>query len=323
MQIIVTGAAGYIGSHVCQQLLSQGFEVLAVDDLSTGRIEFVDSRVSFFKGKVQDEGFLREVFSNIDKPEVSGVIHCAGSKFPGESVKHPLRYYENNTFAVQVLLKVMLEHKVHSLIFSSSCSVYGSLLKVEPVTEKVHPHPISPYGRSKYFSELVIADVVSSSDLRAVSLRYFNVAGNEPGVGHDSSEYNLLPNLYRSLGTKKEFRVFGTNYETPDGSCIRDYVDVRLLAGAHLTAMRKLILGERLEPVYNLGSGVGASVLEIVNVAKNEIDENLEVKISDLRPGDPSIILSDTTLAQRDLAWSHPVTIKEMITSGWKSWQAK
>jgi UDP-glucose 4-epimerase len=323
MQIIVTGAAGYIGSHVCQELLSQGFEVLAVDDLSTGRIEFLDSRVGFFQGKVQDEGFLREVFGNIDRPKISGVIHCAGSKFAGESVKHPLNYYENNTLAVQVLLKVMLEHKVHSLIFSSSCSVYGSLNKVEPVTEKVDPNPISPYGRSKYFAELVIADVVSASDLRAVSLRYFNVAGNAPGVGYDSSEFNLLPNLYRSFSTKKEFRIFGTNHETPDGSCVRDYVDVKLLADAHRTAMQKLILGEKLEPVYNLGSGVGASVLEIVNAAKNEIDENLEVIIFDARPGDPAIILSDTTLAQRDLDWSHPVTINEMVVSGWESWQAK
>jgi UDP-glucose 4-epimerase len=323
MQIIVTGAAGYIGSHVCQELLSQGFEVLAVDDLSTGRIEFLDSKVSFFQGKVQDEEFLREVFSNINRPEISGVIHCAGSKFAGESVKYPLNYYENNTFAVQVLLKVMLEHKVHSLIFSSSCSVYGSLRKVEPVAEKVNPNPISPYGRSKYFAELVIADVVSASDLSAVSLRYFNVAGNSPGVGYDSSAYNLLPNLYRSLSTNKEFHVFGANHETPDGSCVRDYVDVKLLAGAHRTAMQKLILGERLQPVYNLGSGIGASVLEIVNAAKNEIDKNLKVIISDVRPGDPAIILSDTTLAQRDLGWSHPVTIYEMVISGWNSWQAE
>ena len=318
--MVVTGAAGYVGSHVCHELLAQGFDVIAIDDLSTGKREFLDARVRFFQGKVQDEKFMREVFSQIKDPTQSGVIQCAGLKFAGESVKYPLEYYENNSVAVQVLIKVMAEFSINALVFSSSCSVYGSLKDLKPVSESSELIPVSPYGRSKLFAEKIISDAMSSSKLKAVALRYFNVAGNAAGVGFDVSPFNLLPNLYRAISSKSTFTVFGGDYSTPDGSCIRDYVDVSLLAKAHIVALQKLLTGENLEFAYNLGSSVGASVLEIVNAAKNGIDANLKSAVADARSGDPAQILANVSLAARDLEWDHRVSIQEMVLSGWNAW---
>lgn len=320
MEMVVTGAAGYVGSHVCHELLAQGFDVIAIDDLSAGKREFLDARLRFFQGKVQDEKFLVEVFSHLKDPAQSGVIHCAGLKFAGESVKYPLEYYENNSVAVQVLVKVMAQFSINALVFSSSCSVYGSLKDLKPVSEFSELNPVSPYGRSKLFAEKIISDARSSSKLRAVALRYFNVAGNAAGVGFDVSPFNLLPNLYRAISAKGTFTIFGGDYSTPDGSCIRDYVDVSLLAKAHVIALQKLLTGAALEFAYNLGSGVGASVLEIVDAAKSDIEADLKSVIVEARSGDPAQILADVSLAARDLGWDHQVSIQEMVLSGWNAW---
>jgi|LakMenEpi03Aug12_release.lakeMendotaPanAssembly.Ray.scaffolds.fasta_scaffold174902_2 UDP-glucose 4-epimerase len=320
METIVTGAAGYVGSHVCNELLNQGFDVVAIDDLSTGKKEFLDARASFFQGKVQDAEFLNNVFSQLKVPERSGVIHCAGLKFAGESVKYPLSYYENNSVAVQVLLKAMSNFSLNALVFSSSCSVYGSLKDLKPVMETAELNPVSPYGRSKLFAEKMISDAMSSSELKAVALRYFNVAGNAAGVGFDVSPFNLLPNLYRAISSNSTFSVFGGDYKTPDGSCVRDYVDVSLLAKAHVVALQKLLSEAPLEFAYNLGSGVGASVFEIVNAAKSGINSNLKSESTSARAGDPAQILADVSLAKRDLGWDHRISIEEMVISGWDAW---
>ncbi len=320
MQVIVTGAAGYVGSHVCRELLSKGLEVIAIDDLSAGKQAFLDPRATFFHGKVQDEKFLMNVFSQLKDPARSGVIHCAGLKFAGESVKFPISYYENNTVAVQVLLKAMAVFSITNLVFSSSCSVYGSVEDTKPVAESAELNPVSPYGRSKYFAEKIISDSIDSSELKAVALRYFNVGGNAPGVGFDISPHNLLPNLYRAITSKTAFTVFGGDYNTPDGSCIRDYVDVSILANAHVVALQKLMAKENLEFAYNLGSGTGSSVYEIVRVAKEEISKELTYKTVSARVGDPAQIMADTSMAKRDLAWSHSVSIHEIVLSGWEAW---
>jgi UDP-glucose 4-epimerase len=262
------------------------------------------------------------VFSQLKNSAESGVIHCAGLKFAGESVKFPLNYYENNSFAVQVLLKTMEDYSVQSLVFSSSCSVYGSPADLKPISESADCNPVSPYGRSKYFAEKMISDSMTSSDLKAVALRYFNVGGNTPGVGFDVSPFNLLPNLYRAISSKTSFTVFGGDYMTPDGSCIRDYVDVALLARTHIVTLQKLLAGEKLDFAYNLGSGQGASVYQIVQAAKEEISEELTFTTVSARSGDPAQIMADTSAAERDLNWSHHVSIGDMILSGWKAWVA-
>ena len=322
MKVIVTGAAGYIGSHICNELLSQGFEVVAIDDLSTGKREFLDARVEFHEGKVQDSSFLAEFFSTLTHPSETGVIHCAGIKFAGESMKFPLHYYENNTVAVQVLLSEMRKNEIKSLVFSSSCSVYGSVNSLKPATENISLNPVSPYGRSKLFAERIIQDEVSVNNLKAVALRYFNVAGNANGVGHDISQFNLLPNLYRAISEKNDFMVFGGDFATEDGSCVRDYVDVSLLAKAHITALLKLMAGSELEFAYNLGSSEGTSVYQIIQIAKEDISEEFTYRTVSARAGDPAQILADTSLAKRDLGWSHPVSIREMVLSGWMAWNS-
>ena len=322
MKVILTGAAGYVGSHVSSELLSQGFEVVGIDDLSTGNREFLDERVEFHEGQVQNYSFLAKIFSTITEPSLTGVIHCAGFKFAGESVKYPLNYYENNTAAVQVLLSAMRMYGLESLVFSSSCSVYGNIDSLEPTSEYAALKPVSPYGRSKLFAEQIIQDEAYAGSLKAVALRYFNVAGNAGCVGHDISQFNLLPNLYRAISDQSVFTVFGGNFKTEDGSCIRDYVDVSLLAKAHITSLKKLMLGERMEFAYNLGSGEGASVYQIVQAAKDEISQELKCVTVGARAGDPAQILADTSLAKRDLAWEHSVSIREMVLSGWKAWNS-
>lgn len=322
-RVVVTGAAGYIGAHICQELLAQSFDVIAIDDLSTGRQEFLRPGVTFFQGKVQDERFLMDVFSKFKTPAPTGVIHCAGFKFAGESVKHPIAYYENNTSAMQVLLKVMTDFSIQSLVFSSSSSVYGSLKELRAVTESAELNPVSPYGRSKLFAEHIILDAMATSSLKAVALRYFNVAGNSPDVGFDTSPFNLMPNIYRAISTKNKFTVFGGDYKTPDGSCIRDYVDVSVLARAHINTLQKLVAGEELKFAYNLGSGSGASVLEIVSAAKRIIDNDLKAVIVKARRGDPAQILADDSLARQDLGWQHQVSIEDMLLSGWNAWNSE
>jgi UDP-glucose 4-epimerase len=322
MKVILTGAAGYIGSHISKELLSEGFEVVGIDDLSTGKREFLDERVEFHEGRVQDSSFLEQVFSTISDPSEAGVIHCAGLKFAGESMKYPLDYYENNTVAVQILLSAMRIYGIQSLVFSSSCSVYGSIDSLKPANENSPLKPVSPYGRSKLFAEKIIQDEVFASNLKALALRYFNVAGNAKYVGHDISQFNLLPNLYRAISDQLDFTVFGGDFKTEDGSCIRDYVDVSLLAKAHITSLKKLKSGERLEFAYNLGSGKGASVYEIVQAAREEISPELQFVTIAARAGDPAQILADTSLAKRDLSWEHSVSIREMVLSGWNAWNS-
>ena len=237
-------------------------------------------------------------------------------------MKFPLHYYENNTVAVQVLLSEMRKNEIKSLVFSSSCSVYGSVNSLKPATENISLNPVSPYGRSKLFAERIIQDEVSVNNLKAVALRYFNVAGNANGVGHDISQFNLLPNLYRAISEKNDFMVFGGDFATEDGSCVRDYVDVSLLAKAHITALLKLMAGSELEFAYNLGSSEGTSVYQIIQIAKEDISEEFTYRTVSARAGDPAQILADTSLAKRDLGWSHPVSIREMVLSGWMAWNS-
>ena len=319
-QVIVTGAAGYIGSHICNELISQGFSVIAIDDLSTGRQEFINPKATFFNGKVQDANFLKLVFNEITSPDSAGVIHCAGLKYAGESVSHPLDYYDNNTTAVSVLLLTMNQYRIRNLVFSSSCSVYGSIGDLNKIDENHSLNPISPYGKSKYFAEQIILDAISAYGLRAVALRYFNVAGNGTGIGHDLSPFNLLPNLYRAVKDNKDFSLYGNTFDTPDGSCIRDYVDVTLLAKAHVRTLTKLVNKENLSFAYNLGSGLGTSVLQIIEAVKKVTGFEINTIIYPPRIGDPSKVMADISLAQKDLGWDHNMTTEQMVHSGWKAW---
>lgn len=321
-EVIVTGGAGYIGSHIALELLDQGLEVHVVDNLKTGFKDFVPEGTIFHHADVTSAEELRAVFQTLKMPEVAGVIHAAGLKYAGESMKEPIEFYMANTFGTAQLVKVMAEFKVHNIVFSSSSSVYGSHGSAGPVREDSTLEPISPYGRSKLFAEFILNDSKVPLNINSVSLRYFNVIGSRLGCGVDMSIYNLLPNLYRAVGTENAIQVFGETYPTPDGTCIRDYVDVRQLAKAHYVSLRKLHVGEKLPAAINLGSGSGFSVREIIKVLQNNVDPKINVEVVAGRQGDPAVTLASIDLAEQVLEWNPTYSIDESVISGWNCWKA-
>lgn len=319
--IIVTGAAGYIGAHICKLLADVGYSVIAIDNLSTGKSQFIDRRASFFRGDVQNRDFLTSTLSQFDRKSLKGVIHLAGLKFAGESVRDPLSYYDANTSGTQILLSTMRKFDIRNIVFSSSCSVYGNVPGRIPISEAKTLRPISPYGRSKLFAETIIQDTVESFGMRAISLRYFNVAGGTRGISSDFSRFNIFPNLFRAVTKDAPFEIFGSKYQTPDGTCIRDYVDVGILADAHIRCLESLLEGRELDFAYNLGSGVGYSVSEIVKAVSEVTGVEVNTKLGEPRPGDPAQVLADTSRAQRDLGWIHSKSLQEIAESAWISWK--
>ena len=322
-EVIVTGGAGYIGSHIAQELLDQGFEVHVIDNLQTGFLEFIPIGAQVHIYDVKNFGQISEVFSLLRQPSTAGVIHAAGLKFAGESIKHPVEFYEANTFAALQLLKAMARFGISNLVFSSSSSVYGDHGAIGPVREDSPCNPISPYGRSKYFAEEIIRDSKIPLGINSVSLRYFNVIGGRAGCGVDVSVYNLLPNLYRAVETKEKVKVFGDTYPTPDGTCIRDYVDVRQLAKAHIESLRLLSQGQEIPSAINLGSGQGYSVREIIDFLDSHVGGRLDIEVAPGREGDPAITLANISVAGDVLGWLPTYSIQESILSGWKSWHSR
>ena len=321
MKVILTGAAGYIGAHISAELLNNSHEVIGIDNFSTGRKEFLDPRIEFYEGDISDQKFLNSVFANLKSENISGVIHAAGLKFAGESVKDPTSYYMTNAAGTASVLKAMEINQIHNLVFSSSCSVYGAIKDSKPVRECDEYSPVSPYGRSKMIAELMIKDAIDAGIATATCLRYFNVAGNSDISALDTSQFNLFPNLYRAISEKKVFSIFGGSYDTPDGTCVRDYVDVVQLAKVHVTCLKMLDKGDPLSFAYNLGSGHGASVQEIVQAAKTKIEPSLNTERVSARIGDPSVIMANTTLAEAELGWEHNSSIEQLVLDGWSRWQ--
>lgn len=320
MNVLLTGAAGYIGAHVTDALLQRGHKVIGIDDFSTGRREFLSDKIHFVEGDVRNLDFLNEVFSYLPNSEENAVIHLAGIKYAGESLTNSLKYYDINCLGTLNVLKTMDKFHIRNIVFSSSCSVYGDVVDGLAVTEERFTRPVSPYGRSKLYAENFIKDYSFGSGIKYTNLRYFNVAGNSNPRSLDISPFNLFPNLYRAIEGGHSLEVHGTDYETRDGSCVRDYVHVQELAEAHVTCVEMLYSDLILSSTYNLGSGKGASVLEIVESARQNIDHNLTIQTSPRRHGDPAQILADTEKAKTELNWEHLSTVDEMVLSGWNSW---
>ena len=315
MAWLVTGGAGYIGSHVVDSFLRAGFEVVVIDDLSTGKKTFVPDGAVFVEGSVEDGDFLQGVFS---EHSIDGVIHLAGFKFAGESVTNPLLAYTANTTATASLLHAMVNHGVKALVFSSSCSVYGDTGDAQ-VDESFPLNPASPYGRSKLAAELLIRDCAKAFGISHTSLRYFNVIGTRLHNVIDLSPHNIVPAVHDALLAGRTPRINGDDYDTPDGTCVRDYVDVGDLADAHLAAAKRIIAREPLEPVYNLGSETGLSVKQIVDTALKVSGVAVSPDIGPRRPGDPASIVARSTLATRDLGWSASRSLTDMIGADWEA----
>jgi len=319
MTWLVTGGAGYIGSHVAAAFRDSGIEVVALDDLSSGREEFVPVGVVLEHGTLLDESFVGRVFA---KHRLTGVVHLAGYKYAGMSVQRPVHTYEQNITATINLLAAMHDTGVASMVFSSSAAVYGTP-PVEFVTEETVTRPESPYGETKLAGEWLINAQARATQLRATSLRYFNVVGSADGGAPDTSPYNLFPLVFRALEAATAPKIFGDDYATPDGTCVRDYVHVVDVAAAHVAAARALDAGTPLERVYNLGSGTGISVRQIMDEMALATGMPFTAAVAPARPGDPARIVASGELAARDIGWATTHTLAEMIASAWAAHGAR
>jgi len=313
MTWLVTGGAGYIGAHVVRALLEAELDPIVVDDLSSGHREFVPAHVPFVDGSILD-GAL--VLRTIEQHRVTGVIHVAGFKYAGVSVQRPLHTYEQNVTGMAVLLSAMQDRGVDRLVFSSSAAVYGTP-DVDLVTEDTPKAPESPYGESKLVGEWLLRDQGVAAGLRHTSLRYFNVVGSGTPDVYDTSPHNLFPKVFDALVAGKAPTIFGDDYPTPDGTNVRDYLHVADLARSHVVAAQRLDAGEPVEPAYNLGSGDGVSVAEIMAAMARVTGIDFTPEIGPRRPGDPARIVASGELAARDLDWAMRHSIDDMVRSAW------
>ena len=316
MNILVPGGAGYIGSCCVENLLDHGCEVTIYDSLIKGHREAVDPRARMIEADLKDRQALERVFS---EGNFDGVIHCAAFIEAGESMTAPGRYFRNNTALGLNLLDAMIKYRVPRLVFSSTAAVYGNPPRV-PIPEDAPLQPINPYGESKLMFEKMMQWYSQVHGLEYISLRYFNAAGATERCGEDHNpETHLIPLILQAaLGQRKEITVFGEDYDTPDGTCIRDYIHVADLAEAHWLALRGNECG-----AFNLGTGSGYSVREIIETAKRVTGIDFPVRAASRRPGDPARLISDSASARKKLGWRpRHETLEEIIGSAWE-WKKK
>jgi len=322
MTWLVTGGAGYIGAHVVRAFVDEGLDVVVLDDLSSGRREFLPAGVPLVEGSVTDAALVART---LRENEVTGVVHVAALKYAGVSVREPLDYYRVNVEGTRVLVEQCVEAGVLSVVFSSSAAVFGTP-DVDLVTEDTPKSPESPYGESKLIGEWILSDVAaarretSAPPLRHTSLRYFNVVGSGDPTVYDVSPHNLLPILLAAVTEGRTPTVFGDDYATPDGSCVRDYIHVSDVASAHVSAARALAARHDLAPAYNLGRGEGVSVKEILAAVGREIGRPVPFDVGPRRPGDPARIVTSADRARTDLGWSAAHGLDDMIASAWVAW---
>ena len=317
MTWLVTGGAGYIGSHVVLALQEAGLASVVIDDLSSGFARFVPEGVPFVQASILDG---KAVQATLRDHEVEGVIHLAGFKYAGVSVQRPLHTYAQNVQGTATLLDAMVEAGVHNLVFSSSAATFGTP-DVDPVTERTPVGPESPYGESKLIGEWLIADVARAHELRHTSLRYFNVVGSGSHRLYDTSPHNLFPLVFDALAKGGVPHINGADYPTPDGTCVRDYVHVADLAHSHVVAAQRLAAGETLEAVYNLGSGEGSSVRQIMDTIREVTGIDFTPEVRARRAGDPARIVATGELARRDLDWAMRHDLRAMVASAWEARQ--
>ena len=300
--ILVTGGAGYIGSVASEVLVKEGYKVIAIDNLSTGYKESVLQDLSFYLGNIGDTNLLTKVFN---EHKIDAVLHIAGGALVEESIKNPMKYFDINFCQAQNLLDLMILFNVKKIVFSSTCAVYGIPNDNEiPIKETTITKPINPYGESKLLFENALKWYKNAHDLNYIAVRYFNVAGASKKFGErHNPETHVIPLAIKAAKNNHELLIYGNDYPTNDGTCIRDYIHVLDVNYAHLRALEILINNENHTNIYNLGYGHGYSVFEIVNAVKNVLKKDVKYKIAPRRPGDPPVLIADTAKIQKELKW--------------------
>ena len=322
MKLLVLGGAGYIGSHTATELLDNGHEVVIADNLVTGYREAIPEKATFYQGDLRDKDFLNDLMK---KEKVDAVIHFAAYSLVGESVVNPLKYYENNLYGTKVLLDAMIESGVDKIVFSSTAATYGEPENI-PILENDRTCPTNPYGETKLAMEKMISWAAKAHGLHYVSLRYFNACGAHKsgaiGEAHNP-ESHLIPLVLQVPNGKREFvSIYGNDYDTPDGTCIRDYIHVTDLAKAHILAVEYLMNGGESD-IFNLGNGVGYSVKEVIETARKVTGHPIPAKEEARRAGDPARLVASGKKAKEILGWEPEIKdLADIINSAWK-WHSK
>ena len=316
-KVLVTGGAGYIGSHVARDLKNAGYEVRIYDDFSNGLEKRVKDFSDIFRGDILDRQALAKALQGIDS-----VIHLAAKKAVGESVENPLKYYLNNVSGTLNLLKAMNINKIKKIVFSSTAAVYSPSEKTA-IEESDPTQPLSPYGATKLLSEELIEKVAATEKLTSVSLRYFNVVGAGSDELGDNSRDNLVPKVFQALSASHSPEIYGDGYPTPDGTCIRDYIHVIDLSRSHLAALKMVEEGAAgSSEIFNVGSGTGYSVREVIDQIEATIARSTGAKVVPPRAGDSPKLIASVAKIDKALGWRPELSLKDMIDSAWRAWQS-
>lgn len=320
MAILVTGGAGYIGSATVELLHAQGESVVVIDNLVYGHREAVDEDIPFYRGNVGDKALVKQI---IEEHDIQACIHFAAYAYVGESVTDPAKYFENNTVQTNSLLNSLIDEGVTRVVFSSTCATYGTPVRI-PIDETHPQKPINPYGWTKFMTERILESYDAAYGLKFVALRYFNAAGATEKCGeHHDPETHLIPNVLNAADGKLPYvSVFGNDYDTPDGTCIRDYIHIADLGDAHIRALDHLDKGNESEFI-NLGNGRGFSVLEVIDAARKVTGKTIEVNVEPPRPGDPPRLIADAKKALDILGWNPKYAdLESIISTAWDWKQA-
>ena len=318
MKILVLGGAGYIGSHTVRELIDAGEEVVIADNLETGHIEAVHPAAAFYQGDIRNRAFVDKIF---DSEKIDGVIHFAANSLVGESMTNPLKYYDNNLYGTKVLLESMVAHGVDKIVFSSTAATYGEPESI-PILESDRTEPTNPYGETKLSMEKMMKWTGVAHGLRYVALRYFNACGahvdGEIGEAHNP-ETHLIPLILQvPNGQREKISIYGDDYDTKDGTCVRDYIHVTDLAQAHILAMKYLVDGGESN-VFNLGNGVGFTVKEVIETARKVTGHPIPAEVTPRRGGDPAQLIASSAKAKEVLGWNpEHADLEEIIASAWK-----
>ena len=322
MSVLVTGGAGYIGSHTVYKLIEEGRDVVIIDNLETGHMEAINPKAKFYKGDVRDKEFLNKVFSS---ENIEAVIHFAANSLVGESMKNPLKYYDNNVYGTKVLLESMLNNGINKIVFSSTAATYGEPEKL-PIEETDKTEPSNTYGETKLAMEKMFKWTSKAHNLKYVSLRYFNACGahysGNIGEAHNP-ETHLIPIVLQvPNGQREHVNIFGEDYNTKDGTCVRDYIHVTDLAQAHILAVVYLLNGGESN-IFNLGNGKGFTVKEVIEVARKVTGNSIPAVVSPRRDGDPAQLIASSKKAKEILGWKpEHDSLEEIIQSAW-NWHKK